>query len=258
MKVYTRLFNESLDFRSGQEVKDWVLSLSIPKRKPQNISKIEHEVIVGLYQIAITSDYKFDEKFRNSLLMSKLSQLRLSKEKYEEIYNPENEMKQPKKIKGKYATYVKEDMGSYKRFLDNIEDIESFLSTLKGYHKIPIKNLTIEFVSSKDMKVPAQYKSDKKIMWINPLSKKVGKTKEEYGSLRYIVLHELGHRFLDMNPQSWNIADTSLFTTPYSKRNSESWAEEESFAELFALSHWKNKYREYKDQIAEFEKRLEL
>ena len=30
---------------------------------------------------------------------------------------------------------------------------------------------------------------------------KIGKTKEEYGSLRYVILHELGHRFLKMYPQ---------------------------------------------------------
>ena len=83
------------------------------------------------------------------------------------------------------------------------------------------------------------------------MSKKISNTKEEYGSLRYIIVHELGHRFLKFNPQSWNISSSSMYTTKYSKVPT--MTDEEPFAELFALSHWKHKYKEYKTQIDKFE-----
>jgi len=250
-----RYISENTVFKTGEEVKNWVDTLDIPKRKPSSISKIEHDIILGLHNIANNPDYKYEIDFRNTLLLNKSKQLRLSKEEYENIYSGRKD--QPDKIKGKYATYVKNDVGSYSRFIENIKNIEDLLSSLKGYHKIPLKNLTVEFVSSSDMKTPAKYRSRKNTIWINPLSKKVGNTKEEYGSLRYIIVHELGHKFLEDKPQGWNISDPNLYTTPYSKTNPNTMTEEESFAELFALSNRKNKYKQYAPQIKEFEKRLE-
>ena len=85
-----------------------------------------------------------------------------------------------------------------------------------------------------------------------------GNTKEEYGSLLYIVLHELGHKFLEDKKQTWNIADSSLITTPYSAKNSMTMTEEEIFAELFALSHWENKYGKYKNQIKRFKELIQV
>ena len=249
---YKPLF-ESITFTSPEEIKQWMTSLSIPKRKPSGINKNEHDVILNLKRIITAPEYNNNEAFRDTAIKQWGGHLRLSKEEYEQIYSDKG---QQEIIKGMYATYKHSDTGSYKRFLDNIEDIEDLLGGLKGYHRIPLKNLTVEFVSSKEMKTPAKYKSGKNTMWINPLSKKVGNTKEEYGSLRYIVVHELGHKFLEDKPQRWDISDSSLYTTKYSM--ADTWNDEEIFAELFALSHWRNKYKQYSKQIKEFEKRLEV
>jgi hypothetical protein len=244
----------AIKFKDLNEFADWLKTLNVPKRKPKNINKVEHENLLRAIDILNNPDYKDNLEFRNSLLKNVAAGIRVTKDELEKVYSSKTD--QPSKVEGKYATYVKNDTGSYSRFLSNIQNIESFLSTLKGYHKKALKNLVVEFVSSKEMKVPAKWKSREKVIWINPLSKKVGKTFEEYGSLRYIVLHELGHKFLKEYPQKWNISDPTLYTTDYSKKNPQTFTEEEVFAELFALSNWKNKYPKYKEQIAEFEKRL--
>lgn len=258
MKRYIQLY-ESLSFNNMDDIIKWFSSLSIPTRKPSSISKIEHEVIVGIKKLIdeyVSTRIPQQKKLYAIQILNKVNnQLRLSKEEYEQVYS--NIQDQPDVIKGKYATYKHSDIGSYKRFLNNVKDIEDFFSELKGYHTKALKNLNVVFVSASDMKVPAKYKSNKKIIWINPLSKKVGNTKEEYGSLRYIVLHELGHKFLEENKQSWNISDTNLITTPYSQKSFNTMSDEEIFAELFALSHWKNKYKQYKTQIEKFEKLIQ-
>ena len=252
IKIYK--FKESLPFKTTQEIINWVDTLSIPARKPKNISSTEHEALASLKTLVEDPQYKHNQEFRNTLILNKVKQLRLSKEEYEEVYSSVKDTT----IKGKYATYNHLDTGSYQRFLDNVEDIEDFLSTLKGYHKKVLNNLIVSFVTPKVIKSTAKYKRGTNTMLINPMSKKVGNTKEEYGSLRYIVLHELGHKFLEMFPQSWNISDSQLITTKYSSTNYNTMSEEEIFAELFALSHWKSKYGKYKKQIEEFEKRLEV
>jgi len=254
MKRYVSFF-ESLEFKTGDEVAEWLSTLVIPTRKPSNISKIEHEVILGAYKIFKDPQYSREIDFRNQLLLNKSKQFRLDKEEYEKAYSSESSL--PQIIKGKYATYEHSDVGSYKRFLDNIEDTEDMLSSLKGYHTKALKNLKIKFVSAQEIKTPAKWVARENAMWINPLSKKVGNTKDDYGSLRYIVVHELGHKFLHENPQSWDYSDSSLETTPYSKKNKDTLSEEEVFAELFALSNWKSKYPQYESQIYRFEKLLQ-
>jgi len=161
MKRYKSYFKESLNFKNADEFISWVSSLSIPKRKPQNISSIEHNALLGMSKIINDPEYKYNIDFRNTLIMNKLPQLRLDKEEYESAYS--NNANQPNIIKTNYATYKHNDAGSYQRFVDNVKDIEEFLSTLKGYHKLALKNLKIEFVSSSDMKTPAKFISNKKI-----------------------------------------------------------------------------------------------
>lgn len=84
----------------------------------------------------------------------------------------------------------------------------------------------------------------------------MGKEPESYGSLVYVILHELAHRYLQkVNKQSWNIDSSEWSTTKYSK--TDSMTGEEKFAELFAMSHWKSKYSEHEIKINNFLKVLE-
>lgn len=229
----------------------WFKTLQIPKRKPRNIPKTEHDAVVSFEKSL--SEYETNKRFGNSsfyetVLKTKMSQFRLPQESYENVYGDSSE---EKTIKGKYAVYIHDDVGSYVNFKKNIEKLEKFFSSLKSFHKKALKNLTVRFVSAQDQRSAGKYLSGKKIMQVNPQSKKVAKKDDAYASLVYIVLHELGHKYLEENPQKWNINSGVLTTTKYSKVDS--WNEEERFAELFALSHWKNKYPEYKEQINKFE-----
>lgn len=237
---------------AADEIRIWIESLTIPTRKPRSISKVEHGIMVRLRDL--TRETEINRQFQDAQIVTSYGYLRLQKEQYEEVYQTKKD--QPDEVSGQFATYRKKDAGSYERFLRNIQDIEDFFVTLNGFHRIPLDDIAVEFVSSRYMKTPARYRTGQKILWINPLSRKVGKTVDGYGSLRYIVLHELGHRFLEMKPQAWNIADPELYTTPYSKKNAQTMSEEEIFAELFALSHWRSKYSQYERQIDNFIERL--
>jgi hypothetical protein len=165
-----------------------------------------------------------------------------------ERFNNKNETT----IKTKYATYYKQDASAYAKFKAAIVDIDSFLATLKGYHATALKNLHIVFGKKSDIKSKAKYKSDKDKIYINLQS--MGKTNEEYGSLKYVLLHELGHRYLAFNNQRWNYDAVEWLTTKYS--GVDSWSGEEKFAELFAISHWPSKYSQYKDKISKFKNQI--
>lgn len=229
---------------------EFILSLTIPKRKPNNISDVEHKNILGLLDLAneINSTFLPKEKeWKQMSFDNKAKFTRLSKEELEIIYSSNDK---PTVIKKRNATYIKYDTSAYKEFEKNVEIIDNFLDTLKGFHREALKgNLVIKFVSSGDMKSKAKYKTDKDELWIN--SKKAGDTKDDYGSLVYVVLHELGHRYLRYNTQKWNYDSQEWVTTRYSM--TDSMIGEEKFAELFAMSHWKNKYKEYVDKINKFE-----
>ena len=113
-------------------------------------------------------------------------------------------------------------------------------------------NLKIKFVSQDQLRAKASYKTEEDTLYIN--ARKMGKSTEEYGSLVYVVLHELGHRYLRYNNQNWNIDDTKYTTTKYS--TVDSFTNEEKFAELFALTHWPKKYKEYQTQMDMFKNNL--
>ena len=180
------------------------------------------------------------QRFDSILKMSRLSKKNI--EKYYGSFTKSNV------IKKKIGTYIKSDTSSYSKFLDNVNTIEKFLTTLSGIHKDAIKNIKVKFVSPKYIKSKARYSTKDDIILINV--SKLGNTRDEYGSLLYVVLHELGHRYLRYNRQNWNYDSSEYATTKYSM--ADSMTGEEKFAELFAMSHWPNKYKEYSDKINKF------
>ncbi len=247
------ILNEALDVEKSINVDDainWILNLNIPKRKPINVNKIDHSVLISLSDLASkikNLNNPVEIKFQNKIFKSKFeNQLRLSKQEIESVYKNSKE----NVIKKDIGKYIKFDASSYDKFLKNINTIEKFLKTLKGFHKKVIKDVVIKFVSSNEIKSKAKYKTNEDELWINV--SKMGDTKDGYGSLLYVVLHELGHRYLKYNKQKWNIDLPEWITTKYSKVDS--WSGEEKFAELFAMSHWKNKYKEYEDKLNKFNK----
>jgi len=247
MKTFKEFMYENTEFKNVDEVVQFIKTLNIPKRKPSNIKKVEHISILGL--VNMVNDYeKTNEDFYKKLIMDRINVIRLSKQEIENIYKGAKS----NIIKKDIATYIKYNSSSYNKFLDNVEIIESFLKGLKGYHKKALKNLKIKFVGSGDIKSIAKYDTNNDELLIN--TKRTGNTKEEYGSLLYVVLHELGHRYLKFYPQKWDYNGQEWVTTKYS--NVDSFTGEEKFAELFALSNWKNKYKEYSDKIKSFEQMI--
>jgi len=231
----------------------WISSLNIPKRKPRSINKTEHDVMLGLFDLVQqynSTIFPKEKKFLEASIKVRKSYLRLSKEELNQVYGSNT---QKNIIKKPIGTYIKFDTSSYKNFLNNVDTVENFLKTLKGYHKKALKNVKIKFVSSSDMKSAAKYRGSEDLLMINV--SKMGNTKEEYGSLPYVVLHELGHRYEKYNPQKWNTDSQEWITTKYSMVDT--FTGGEKFPELFALSNWKSKYPEYKDIISKFEREIQ-
>jgi len=153
------------------------------------------------------------------------------------------------------GTYINESIISEKRFRLLSNEIDKFLSSLKGFHKKILKpSLKIYFVKKAKTKATATYKSEQDIILIRP--DKIKAFNDEYASISYIILHELGHRFEKYNKLPTDFYTDEWYTTPYSKTPN-SWKGEQ-FAELFAISHWYNKYKsKYKKILDEFIKIME-
>ena len=252
-----KYLNEQEEIWEGMNVDELIEffnKLNISK-KPKDISKTDHTLLKDI-KATLSSVEEMRKNNSPDLdvkileLEGKLQNLRISKDEIENNYGKGKK----NVVKTNYAKYIKQDTTSYETFQENIKNIDDFISELDNYHRKVTKNLVIRFVDSKVQSGIAKYIDSEDVLQIN--AKKVGGTKEEYGSLRYVVLHELGHRFLRMFPQRWDYDDDKWITTKYSR--TESLSGEEKFAELFALSHWKRKYSEFEDQIKAFEKRLEL
>ncbi len=133
------------------------------------------------------------------------------------------------------------------KFKKASELLVAFLNTLKKPHSTTLKGLKIILVRKDKSTSPAMYKRDKDVVYIRP--DRLLLTNEEYGSLPYVLLHELGHRYENKNKlkSKQDTADSIWNTTPYSLTDSLSGSEK--FAELFAMSHWPKKYTKYKETI---------
>jgi hypothetical protein len=155
------------------------------------------------------------------------------------------------KLKMGRVTFVNESSMGNKRFESTSKDIFSTLKSLKGFHrKIIDTPIEIHFKKSGDLRAKAQYKGEKDQLWIKD-SAKID-PEERYGYLQYIIIHELGHRFEGKHGHPDGFNEYSSYTTKYSRVDNMSG--NEAFAELFALSHWDNKYPEYADKINKFKK----
>jgi hypothetical protein len=153
-------------------------------------------------------------------------------------------------IKTSFATYFNKSPMAYSKFQKAVKDIDDVLSKLKGYHAKILKNLKVEFSDAKTMKAKAKYKQSEDAIVVKHSAITSG---TEYASLSYIIVHELGHRYLKQIGVSFDHDDRKWITTPYSK--TDSMTGEEKFAELFALSHFNysgNFFNPFKEKIEEF------
>ena len=146
-------------------------------------------------------------------------------------------------------TFKNRSRMSEQRFLTNGKEIFEVLRSLKGFHRLAIeKPIEIIFKKASDMKSKAVYKSIEDEIWVKEGAKL--DPEERYGHLQHIIMHELGHRAEKFYGHPETFIEYQSYTTDYSKK--ESFGGSEAYAELFALSHWKDKYPQYEEQISKF------
>jgi hypothetical protein len=146
------------------------------------------------------------------------------------------------------ATFINSSTLSDAAFKERVSELDAFLRTLKPPHDAALgRNLTIRFVRKEQVKASAKYKRDKDEILLRPDRKIV--TGDGYGSFVYVLLHELGHRY-ERNHNTSQFDSAEWVTTPYSATDNINGNEQ--FAELFALSHWPNKYGKYAEKITKF------
>ncbi len=151
-------------------------------------------------------------------------------------------------IKHKNITFKNRSGMGEATFKKTVKQVANFLDDLKGFHaKTLEKPLEIHFKSAKDIRSKAQYKSLDDVIWIKSGSRA---DTELYGHLLYIVLHELGHRYEHQFGLPRDFYERQFYTTKYS--HTDGMGGSECFAEIFALSHWPEKYDEYEAKITRF------
>jgi len=237
--------------------KEYFNTLNVTKgtRKPRQVSKLAWSSILYVKRLLENVDTFYHGKIPEStekLLVQTYAEIEEYRPFLKERYGSGSKAQDVLKIGS--VTYYKESSVSQKRFETLSKEISSFLGTLKGFHKSSIDKLVVRYKSASEMKAKAKYKQDVDEIWIRIYNKMpMG---EEYASPKYIILHELGHRFLRQNKQSWDIDQFSWITTKYS--GVDSMNGEEKFAELYAISHWPNKYSQYKEVIDRFLKKIQM
>jgi len=154
-------------------------------------------------------------------------------------------------VKTKHAVYYNDSLMNENKFQNSIKTIEKLFNSLKGFHKKSVSSLLkIRFVTKQEINSKGKYKSDIDELWIRyPFNL----NNNTYASLVYIIIHELGHRYLKYNKVKFNYDDWKWVTTPYSKNMNTTG--EEKFAELFALSYFQytgKPFDDYKETINRF------
>lgn len=235
-----------------QLLKEFLSELNLKSGKsPRGMTKLYGELKFLEKQLSIGAEYG-TPMIGTSNIKAVLS--RWTKEDLDTILEKMSSNKEePIEIKLAHATFFNHSIISYKNFVKIANEIDKLLGTLKGFHAKALKpELKIYFVKKEDSKAKATYKSEKDVIYVRPDKATSG---DEYASFNYIIVHELGHRYLKLFGVKFDYDRSDWITTPYSK--TDSMTGEEKFAELFALSHFNySRFPEYKEKIEKFNKEM--
>lgn len=154
---------------------------------------------------------------------------------------------EPDTLELTHATYHNKSVLNFKGFQTKAKMIDKHLGTLKGFHAKALGGLNIYLVKKELTRAGATYKSNDDVIYIRPDKVSLG---DNYGSFVYVITHELGHRYERKIRQKTDFESPEWYTTKYSKKDTLSGGEQ--FAELFALSHWPEKYKQYETKIEKF------
>lgn len=114
--------------------------------------------------------------------------------------------------------------------------------SLQGWRAKAVKgNFRVVLASPKDFQGTAggKYRQSEDALYVRT-TPAVLKRGSGYGSFDYIVVHELGHRYDKVYGSGFDFDRQEWWTTPYSRKDGFGGLSE-SFAELFALGHFKLK-----------------
>jgi len=117
--------------------------------------------------------------------------------------------------------------------------LTTLFKSLSGWRSKALKGgLTVVLASPKEFHGTAggKYKRDEDALYIRT-TPAVLKRAAGYGSFDYIIVHELGHRYERYNYPSIDFDRPEWWTTRYSR--TDGMGGSESFAELFALGHFR-------------------
>lgn len=239
LKSYTPTYDYFL------KIKEFINSLNFSGRIPIEY-KTEYSFLKKIKDIVDGIEDKIPERFINKFIYISIQNI-IKYILYSDIFKIESviNLLQGKKdnniIKIDNVTYYNDSIMSGNNFKLKVKELHTFLKTLKGFHKkaITVKPLNIYFVKKEDSKTIGVYKVDKDRVLIRADKIKMSDTK--YGSLNYILVHELGHRFNNFFPININFDNQDWYTTKYSKKDNFLSNLTEVFAELFALSYFNYK-----------------
>jgi hypothetical protein len=119
--------------------------------------------------------------------------------------------------------------------------LEALWATVTGWRAQAFKGgLKVAFASVKDFRGTAsgKYRESEDTLYVKT-TPAVMKRGDGYGSFDYILIHELGHRYDRLNRPSIDFDRPEWWTSKYSR--TDSLAGSESFAELFAIGHYRMK-----------------
>lgn len=118
--------------------------------------------------------------------------------------------------------------------------LDSLFETLTGWRKKALSGgLTISLAPPKYFRGTSsgKYRSSEDILYVRAVPKILQRSGGSYGSVDYILIHELGHRYERFHPLKVNFDTPEWWTSKYSMTESMS-GSSESFAELFAIGHF--------------------
>lgn len=141
----------------------------------------------------------------------------------------------PAEVQAGSTTYVNAVGFDQKKLGQYVTSIEGVLSTIKGWRRKALAGgVRIVLAGPKEFRGTSTgtYRSSEDTLYIRATTNVLKRAGGTYGSVDFILAHELGHRFERKEKVPLDFDRTEWYTTPYSRTDGE------SFAELFALSNF--------------------
>lgn len=134
--------------------------------------------------------------------------------------------------------------------------LDSLFSSLSGWRKKVLSGgLTVALAPPKNFRGTSsgRYSSSEDVLYVRAVPKILQRSGGSYGSVDYILIHELGHRYEHLHRLPVDFDQPEWWTSKYSMTESLSGASE-SFAELFAIGHFSITGPWDKSKVERFEK----